>query len=61
MFYRCQDAFTYVAYHIPVDGDSEEAPNVFVIRKAAASITVHDVKEVGCVCLLVPSVPVRTL
>jgi hypothetical protein len=40
------DQFTYVSYFIPVDGDAEEAPNVFVIRKPAASITLDDVKQV---------------
>ena len=39
---------TYVAYHIPSDGDSEDVPNVFVIRKALASITLGDIKQVRC-------------
>ncbi len=34
---------TYVQYFIPTDGDSEEHPNVFVLRKPPKAITLGDV------------------
>lgn len=42
---------TYVAYFVPGDGDNEDAPNLFVVRKAASSVTLADVKQVRCVQL----------
>jgi hypothetical protein len=37
---------TYVQYFIPLDGDTEEHPNVFVVRKAPKSLTLADVQQV---------------
>jgi hypothetical protein len=34
---------SYVQYFIPSDGDSEEHPNVFVVRKAPKALCLADV------------------
>jgi len=39
---------TYVQYFIPHDGDTESAPNLFLVRKPAAKLTVGDLQEVCC-------------
>ena len=35
-------AVTHVAYFVPLDGDSEEQPNVFAVRKPARALTLGD-------------------
>lgn len=34
---------SYVQYFVPSDGDSEDHPNVFVVRKAPKVLTVADI------------------
>jgi len=34
---------SYVQYFIPTDGDSEEHPNVFVVRKSPKSLCLGDI------------------
>ncbi len=36
---------SYVQYFIPSDGDTEEHPNVFVVRKPARSLILNDVSS----------------
>lgn len=36
---------SYVAYHVPGDGDAEDVPNMFVVRKPMAAITLADIKQ----------------
>lgn len=46
-----------MAYHVPYDGDTEDHPNLFLIKKPVKSITVADVKQVPtrtCVCWFFP-------
>lgn len=38
-------SYTYVYYFVPQDGDSEEHPNVFLIRKPPRSVTTADITE----------------
>ena len=35
----------YISYTIPLDGDSEEHPNVFMIRKPAKGLTLGDIQQ----------------
>ena len=37
---------TYVQYFVPYDGDVEEHPNVFLVRKPAKGLTLADVQQV---------------
>jgi hypothetical protein len=39
-------AHTYVHYFIPYDGDSEEHPNVYLVRKPAKALTLGDLQQV---------------
>ncbi len=41
-----QPQHTYVQYFIPIDGDSEEHPNAFLVRKPPKSLTLGDVQQV---------------
>lgn len=36
---------TYIVYHIPCDGDNEENPNIFLLKKPAKAVTLADVRE----------------
>lgn len=38
-------AVTHVQYFVPLDGDSEEHPNVFLVRKAQRSLTLGDIAQ----------------
>jgi len=40
-------AHTYVNYFIPYDGDAEEHPNVFLVRKPQKGLTLSDIQQVG--------------
>jgi len=42
-----QPQHTYVQYFIPHDGDSEEHPNVFLVKKPPKSLTLGDVQQVS--------------
>lgn len=51
--YVCEDLemaasaqYTYVYYFVPYDGDEEEHPNFFLIRKPPTSVTLEDVIKV---------------
>lgn len=37
-------SFTYVAYWLPYDGDTEEHPNLFLVKKNIKSISLSDIK-----------------
>ena len=37
---------TYVQYIIPGDGDSEDHPNVFLVKKPIKGLTLGDVQQV---------------
>lgn len=37
-------AHTYVQYFVPIDGDVEDHPNVFLVRKPQRSITLSDIE-----------------
>lgn len=37
-------AHTYVQYFVPIDGDVEDHPNVFLVRKPQRSITLADIE-----------------
>jgi len=39
-------SYTYVYYFVPLDGDTEEHMNVFLIRKPPAEVTVADIESV---------------
>lgn len=41
-----QPQHTYVQYFIPYDGDTEEHPNVYLVKKAPKSLTLADVQQV---------------
>lgn len=41
--------YTYIQYFIPADGDVEEHPNVFQLKKAPKGITLGDIQQV---CIL---------
>ncbi len=36
---------TYVQYHVPVDGDSEEHPNVFLVKRPLKELRLADVQS----------------
>ena len=38
--------YSYVYYFVPLDGDTEDHMNVFLIRKPASEVTVNDVESV---------------
>jgi hypothetical protein len=42
-----QPNHTYVQYFIPADGDVEEHPNVFLLKKAPKSVTLADLQQVS--------------
>jgi len=37
---------TYVQYFVPIDGDAEDHPNVFLVRKPQRSLTLGDIEQV---------------
>lgn len=37
---------TYVRYFVPYDGDTEEHPNVFIVRKPIKGLTLGDIQSV---------------
>jgi hypothetical protein len=37
-------SISYIQYFIPQDGDSEDHPNVFVVRKPPKSLTAADIQ-----------------
>jgi hypothetical protein len=39
---------TYIQYFIPHDGDGEEHPNVFLLRRPATSLKIGDIRGVSC-------------
>lgn len=41
---------SYVQYFIPGDGDSEEHPNVFLVRKATKDLRLADVQQASRRC-----------
>ena len=36
---------TYVQYHVPADGDSEEHPNVFLVKRPLKELRLADVQS----------------
>ena len=38
---------THVRYFVPYDGDTEEHPNVFVVRKPMKGLTLADISSVS--------------
>ena len=38
--------YAYVYYFVPLDGDTEEHMNVFLVRKPASEVTVDDISQV---------------
>lgn len=37
---------TYVQYFVPSDGDAEDHPNVFLVRRPLKAVTLADVQQV---------------
>ena len=37
---------TYVQYFVPYDGDVEDHPNVFLVRKPSKGLTLADIQQV---------------